>query len=120
MSNTLITPYGAGAMRAHDAAKFLGVAVSTFWRWVKEGRLPKGRRLSSRCTVWLRADIERFLRKAGRRSPCPEYKKTLLADRTFRPPIPAALAPTLPWSSSTAPSFGICVGDPACGSIAAA
>ena len=26
MSNTLITPYGAGAMRAHDAAKFLGVA----------------------------------------------------------------------------------------------
>ena len=41
MSNTLITPYGAGVMRAHDAAKFLGVAVSTFWRWVKEGRLPK-------------------------------------------------------------------------------
>ena len=54
-----------GAMRAHDAAKFLGVAVSTFWRWVKEGRLPKGRRLSSRCTVWLRADIERFLEEGG-------------------------------------------------------
>ena len=65
MPNTLITPYGAGAMRAHDAAKFLGVAVSTFWRWVKEGRLPKGRRLSSRCTVWLRADIERFLEEGG-------------------------------------------------------
>ena len=65
MPNTLITPYGAGAMRAHDAAKFLGVAVSTFWRWVKEGRLPKGERLSSRCTVWLRADIERFLEEGG-------------------------------------------------------
>ena len=56
MPNTLITPYGAGAMR---------VAVSTFWRWVKEGRLPKGKRLSSRCTVWLRADIERFLEEGG-------------------------------------------------------
>ena len=65
MPNTLITPYGAGAMCAHDAAKFLGVAVSTFWRWVKEGRLPNGKRLSSRCTVWLRADIERFLEEGG-------------------------------------------------------
>ena len=54
MSNTLITPYGAGAMRAHDAAKFLGVAVSTFWRWVKEGRLPNSRNFgtSSRNGVW--------------------------------------------------------------------
>ena len=52
-------------MRAHDAAMFLGVAVSTFWRWVKEGRLPKGKRLSARCTVWMRADIERFLTEGG-------------------------------------------------------
>ena len=48
-------------MRARDAAAFLGIAVSTFWRWVQTGRLPKGKRLSARCTVWMRADIERFL-----------------------------------------------------------
>ena len=65
MRNTLITPCGAGARRAHDAGKFRGVAGSTFLRWVKEGRLPKGKRLSSRCTVWLRADIERFLEEGG-------------------------------------------------------
>lgn len=63
MQQTLTT--NQGAMRAHDAAAFLGVAVSTFWRWVKLGRLPKGRRLSARCTVWLRSDIERFLAEGG-------------------------------------------------------
>lgn len=50
-----------GALRAKDAAQFLGISVSTFWRWVGEGRIPRGKRLSARCTVWLRADIERAL-----------------------------------------------------------
>ena len=54
-----------GAMRAADAARFLGIAVSTFWRWVQEGKLPKGRRLSRRCTIWMRADSERFLEEGG-------------------------------------------------------
>lgn len=65
MPNNLITSYGAGAMRAADAAKHLGIALSTFWRWVSQGRLPKGKRLSARCTVWLRSDIERFLAEGG-------------------------------------------------------
>lgn len=65
MSNNLTTKQNSGAMRAHDAAAFLGVAVSTFWRWVSQGRLPKGKRLSPRCTVWLRSDIERFLTEGG-------------------------------------------------------
>lgn len=54
-----------GAMRAVDAANYLGIAVSTFWRWVQEGKLPKGKRLSRRCTIWMRADIERFLEEGG-------------------------------------------------------
>lgn len=49
------------AMRAKDVAAFLGIGVSTVWKWVQSGRLPKGKRLSARCTVWMRADIERFL-----------------------------------------------------------
>ena len=53
--------HSAGAMRAKTAAAFLGIGQSTFWRWVKEGRIPKGKRLSARATVWIRSDLEQFL-----------------------------------------------------------
>ena len=53
------------AMRVKDASAYLGIAQSTFWRWVKEGKLPKGRRLSPRTTVWLREDLEHFLEQAA-------------------------------------------------------
>ena len=49
------------ALRAKAAAAFIGIAESTFWRWVKDGRLPKGTRLSARATVWRIADLEAFL-----------------------------------------------------------
>lgn len=65
MPNNTTTNCNGGAMRAADAAKYLGIALSTFWRWVSQGRLPKGKRLSARCTVWLRSDIERFLTEGG-------------------------------------------------------
>lgn len=58
-------PQSAGAMRAKSAAAFLDIGESTFWRWVKEGRLPKGTRLSARATVWKREDLERFLNQAA-------------------------------------------------------
>ena len=48
-------------LRAKGAAAFLGLGESTFWRWVKDGRLPKGIRLSARATVWKVADLEAFL-----------------------------------------------------------
>lgn len=48
-------------LRAADAAAFLGVAESTFWRWAREGRLPKGVRLSKRCTVWPREALAQFV-----------------------------------------------------------
>lgn len=56
--------HNAGAMRAKAGAAFLGIGQSTFWRWVKEGKLPKGRRLSARATVWTRAELEQFLEGA--------------------------------------------------------
>ena len=58
-------PQSAGAMRAKSAAAFLDIGESTFWRWVKAGRLPKGTRLSARATVWKREDLERFLNQAA-------------------------------------------------------
>lgn len=48
-------------LRAKQAAAYLGISVSTFWRWVKQGRLHKGTRLSARCTVWPREELERFM-----------------------------------------------------------
>jgi len=52
---------GGRVLRAKDAAAFLALGESTFWRWVKDERLPKGIRLSARCTVWKVAALEAFL-----------------------------------------------------------
>ena len=64
MSQAITEQRNAGAMRAKSAAAFLGIGESTYWRWVKEGRLPKGKKLSARATVWMRADLEQFLEGA--------------------------------------------------------
>lgn len=41
------------SLRAAQAAAFLAVGRSTFWRWSRErADFPKPRRLSSRCTVF--------------------------------------------------------------------
>lgn len=48
-------------LRAKGAAAYLGISVSTFWRWVQQGRINKGTRLSARCTVWPREELERFM-----------------------------------------------------------
>lgn len=48
-------------LRAKQAADFVGIGLSTFWRWVKEGRLPQGIHLSARCTVWKISDLEDYI-----------------------------------------------------------
>jgi len=48
-------------LRAKDAAAFLGIGLSTFWRWVKDGRLPQGIHLSARATVWKISALESFI-----------------------------------------------------------
>lgn len=48
-----MNPITHQSARPKDAASFLGVGVSTFWRWAKERPgFPKGRKLSHRCTVF--------------------------------------------------------------------
>lgn len=48
-------------LRAKDAAAFLGIGVSTLWKWVKDGRLPKGISLGPRCTVWRQSELGSFV-----------------------------------------------------------
>jgi len=43
--------------RPKEAAAFLRVAKSTFWRWVQIGKIAKGKKLSPRATVWRREDL---------------------------------------------------------------
>lgn len=43
--------------RPKEATRLLRIGKSTFWRWVADGRIPPGKRLSARCTVWKRADV---------------------------------------------------------------
>lgn len=41
------------SLRPKQAAEFLGVGISTLWRWAKErSDFPKARKLSPRCTVF--------------------------------------------------------------------
>lgn len=53
--------HNRGALRAKSAAVFIGIAESTFWRWVAAGKLPKGKKLSPKVTVWMQADLQSFL-----------------------------------------------------------
>ena len=57
--------FNGKVLRAKDAAAYLALGKSTFWRWVKDGRLSKGIRLGTRCTVWKTEDLERFLNQAA-------------------------------------------------------
>lgn len=39
-------------LRIKDVMKKTGIAKSTIWLWVSEGKFPKPIKLSSRITVW--------------------------------------------------------------------
>ena len=46
------------SLRPKDAAAFLGIGVSTLWRWQNErADMPKARRLSERCSVFDRDEL---------------------------------------------------------------
>lgn len=46
------------SLRPRQAADFLGIGISTLWRWVKEDPdAPQPIRLSTRVTVFREADI---------------------------------------------------------------
>ena len=51
-------------LRAKECVEFLGIKRTTFYRWVKEGKIPAGLHLSPRCTVWRKGQLEEFLEKA--------------------------------------------------------
>lgn len=43
---------GEGKVRAKQVAPFLGIALSTFWLYVKQGRIAQPMRYGPRVSVW--------------------------------------------------------------------
>lgn len=50
-------------IRAKTIAEDKGVSVSTVWRWVQAGILPKPIKLTNRTTVWRADDIDAAIEK---------------------------------------------------------
>lgn len=50
-----------GAMRAEDAAQYIGVSRTTLWRLVREGQIPKPLDVGSRTKVYRRNWLDAFL-----------------------------------------------------------
>ena len=48
-------------LRARDAAAYLGIAESTFWKRVADGGLSRGIKQTPRCTVWRREELDAYL-----------------------------------------------------------
>lgn len=48
-------------LRIDDVMSLTGLAKSTIWLWVKEGKLPQPIKLSPRVTVWKLTEIEEWL-----------------------------------------------------------
>jgi predicted DNA-binding transcriptional regulator AlpA len=49
--------------RAKQLAQDLNISVSTVWRWVHTGMLPKPIKLTSRTTVWRADEVEAAIEK---------------------------------------------------------
>lgn len=49
----------------------LPIGTSTWWRWVAEGKAPKGIKLSPGVTVWRAADIYALAEQGGHDAPKP-------------------------------------------------
>lgn len=56
--STTIIP---NVLRARDAAAYLGIAESTFWKRVSDGEFSRGIKQSPRCTVWRREELDAYL-----------------------------------------------------------
>ena len=43
-----------------EVGNYYSVSRGTIRRWIREGKFPRGKKLSSGSTRWLRSDIEEF------------------------------------------------------------
>jgi prophage regulatory protein len=55
------------ALRPKAAAQYLGMGESTLWRLAKDNpSFPKGRKITARMTVFIRAELDEYLASLSR------------------------------------------------------
>ena len=54
-----------GFMRLPQILEFIPVSKSTFWLRIKQGKFPKGIKISSQITVWKSEDIRQLIEELG-------------------------------------------------------
>lgn len=47
--------------RNPPVSPLIPISKSTLWLWVKEGKFPRGKKLSPRCTVWSEVEVMQFI-----------------------------------------------------------
>ncbi|MBU6995848.1 helix-turn-helix transcriptional regulator [Ferrovum myxofaciens] len=52
-------------IRLKALTQLCGISPATVWRWSKDGRLPKPRKVGSSVTVWNAGEIRKFLAGEG-------------------------------------------------------
>lgn len=59
-------PQVQAALRAREAAIYLGIGLSTLWHRAKtDPMFPKPRKLGERVTIWMREDLDAFLARCA-------------------------------------------------------
>lgn len=53
-------PHPVQFYRLQTLKQRLGVSGSTIWSWIKQGRFPRGKKLSENVTAWSAEDVERW------------------------------------------------------------
>lgn len=60
MTNSITYPK---VLRPREAASYLQISLASFWRLVKRGELPKGIKLSTRCSVWRVEVLDNYIKR---------------------------------------------------------
>lgn len=55
-------------MRAKDISRDFAIGKSTVHKWIAEGKLPQGKKLSYKCTVFDREEVEQAFADMGAES----------------------------------------------------
>ena len=65
-SQAFIATRPRAALRPRDAAAYLGIGLSTIWKWARRAPgFPRPHKLAPRVTVWIKDDLDAFLAQRG-------------------------------------------------------
>lgn len=54
-----------GFVRINQILSVIPVSDTTWWRWIQEGKAPKGLKLGPAITVWKAEEIREFIKRLG-------------------------------------------------------